>query len=83
MIRVREEQWIMIDAIESVFIKNGDVLIVPNSETTLPYYVEEKFLTSVCSSLSLPFSIIQGVRVRQTQEKNDGQKQSEETGPAS
>ena len=73
MIQIREEQWISPHAIESIFVREGKLQIVPidMQGDKFPYLVEDSLLKDVCSALNLPYSTIQGIAVRQLQEKED------------
>lgn len=68
MIRIRTDQWISPDSIESVLIRDSTLQIVPNrigGNEASPYLVEKEFLVNVCGSLSLPYSEVLSVMIKQ------------------
>lgn len=82
MIQIREEQWVSFDSVESVFVREGDLQIVPNrmgGDEALPYLVENGYLEDVCGALQLPYGAIHGVIIRQLQEKERGNSSRKES----
>lgn len=74
MIRIREEQWVSKDSIESCFVRDGSLQLVATSmqgADVYPYLVEENYLEDVCGSLSLPYGTVKKIMVQQNQEKEN------------
>ena len=77
MIRIRENRWISLGSIESIFVKDGGLQIKMVGNELLSYLVENKFFVETCKALNLPCSIIQGITARQRQEKEHGKEERE------
>ncbi|MEA1998472.1 MAG: hypothetical protein U9N61_03995, partial [Euryarchaeota archaeon] len=57
MIRIREEQWVAKDKIESSMVRDGTLQLVTVTminDECYPYKVDEAYLEGVCEALNIP-----------------------------